>query len=212
MIRIPVARFGRSNACYIRAEAGCAPALQPTPDTIRALGTQKPCRAAKIIVCVLDKEVEDGCYIGGLNFFEVGGQCWDRLRVLKVVFWGLHIAGTLSRCSGKVVDLVLKAVRLECNGGDNCGLLPRGSDIVGCERGADGLNSLGSGAAFRGKGSGGARGRFRCYRDKLGLAESRNGGIADSRQSESGGDEQRQRWGYEMREHGVSFGVEVVNG
>ena len=77
MIRIPVARFGRPNATDIRAEASCAPALQFAPDTLRALGSQKPCRAAEVVVRELNKKVEDGRYVGCLNLLEVGGQCWD---------------------------------------------------------------------------------------------------------------------------------------
>lgn len=126
-----------------------------------------------------------------------------RLRVFEVVFWGLHVACPLPWNSGKVIDLVLKVVGLECHGGENGGLLSWGGDVVGYKGRADGPNSLRSGAAFRGILSIGAGGRFGCYRNKLRLTKSRSGG----RHSESGGYEQRQRWGYEVREHGFSFGV-----
>ena len=104
-----------------------------------------------------------------------------------------------------MVDLVLEVIRLECHGGEDCGLLPWGVDAVGYKRRGDGPNSLRSGAAFRGKGITGAGRRLGCYGDKLGHVEIRTEGIVDSRRSESSGDEQRQRWDYAVREHGSDF-------
>ena len=111
-----------------------------------------------------------------------------------------------------MVDLVLKVVRLECHGGENCGLLPWGVETIGHKRRADGPGCLRSSAAFRRERSARAGRRFGSYGGDLGLCKSWSGrSRIGSRQSESSGDEQRQRWVYEVREHGVTSGVGSVN-
>lgn len=68
---MPVARLGRPDACNIRAEAGCAPTLQPTPNTVVALRGQEPGGATKVVVYVRSQKVEDGLWIRGISLLKI---------------------------------------------------------------------------------------------------------------------------------------------
>ena len=163
--------------------------------------------AAKIIIYVRNQKLKYGSWVIDVYLLKIRAQRRDRLGVHEVVFGGLHVACTLPgmpRCS-----LVLEVRRLECDSRNDCGLFRWAGDVVGCERGGYGTRRLRSSAALRRKAIASAGRRFGCYRDEVGLGESRSGGAVGSGQSQSGGDEQRQRLIYEKGEHSFSFGLEL---